>query len=951
MKNLSILFLIFLLSASVFAQKPTKKPTPKKTPQTTKAADEKTEFEKAAAVVNSLERITALQEFIKNFPASEQIVRAQELIVSARAQIGDEKLQAGEKENSFNFFKMAIQDAPTPISDQLFGAVILQIPTNLFTGGEREKAVEIAKIIEEKIGANAKQIIALASYYLGTENSSEGKRLAKKAIEIDAALPSAYQTLGLANRMGFMLDDSIAAYTKALELDEKSMISKRSLADLKRAVGKSDEAITLYRDILTADAEDGAAQTGLILALFDAGKKSEAETEMAKSLEANSNNLFLLVGAAYWYAANKNGERAIELANKAIEIEPRYTWAHIALARGLFVQKKPLEAEKVLLAAKQYGDFPTLDYELATVRFESGFYRESSEILRRSFRLKDNYVRARLGGRVSLEAETFSELLGAERRASIYQPLAADTEENSNQMKVLLDLSQKLDAADATDEQITEAVNKFIGGEDSMKFYRQMFAARQLLQRKKVLPKILEILKEAVPKVDSALTVSNPAAAVLADALYDSRVYAISRNQLIVVPDLPKTMLSNILRGEIEEIAGWTLFEQNKPADAIIRLKRALSILPDKSAWWRSSQWRLGAAFEAENKLPEALDAYIKSYSTESPSLTKYTIIETLYQKVNGSIDGLEAKIGTKPEIVNQTETVAQVKPTPTPTPLNESLPVASPTPTEETKPKTEDSPTPTEEKKTIDESSSTLTEKKSSIDESSSTPTEEKKTIDESSPTLTDEKKPIVEASPTPTTEEKTEVKTEEKTEVQTETVAQNKPTETPKEETKPNETSKTEESKTETKPLFEPIIINIPNNKPKPTETPKTEETKTEESKTEKTTDEKVSTGEVRQRKVVEKAIETCTIIANQESVSLLNGGGTIGVMVGFEEKGKDLKEIKAISSSPSDVQAVADYEFGENTGRVLFVIKSISTKKGIYTVTFEAPCGKKEIAVIVR
>lgn len=949
MRNLIVLFLIFLLSISVFAQNPTKKPTPKKTPQTTKVADEKTEFEKAATVVSSLERITALQEFIKNFPASEQIVRAQELIVSARAQIGDEKLQAGEKENSFNFFKMAIQDAPTPISDQLFGAVILQIPTNLFAGGEREKAVEIAKLIEEKIGANANQILALASYYLGTENSSEGKRLAKIAIEIDGNSPSAYQTLGLANRMGFMLDDSIAAYSKALELDGKSMISKRSLADLKRAVGKSDEAITLYREILTADATDGAAQTGLILALFDAGKKSEAETEMAKSLEANPNNLFLLVGAAYWYAANKNGDRAVELANKALEIEPRYTWAHIALARGLFVEKKPLEAEKVLLSAKQYGDFPTLDYELATVRFESGFYRESAEILRRSFRLKEGYVRARLGGRVSLEAETFSELLGAERRASIYQPLAADTEENSNQMKILLDLSQKLDAGDTTDEQITEAINKFIGGDDSMKFYRQMFVARQLLQRKKALPKILEILKEAVPKVDSALTVSNPAAAVLADALYDSRVYAISRNQLVVVPDLSKAMLSNILRGEIEEIAGWTLFEQSKPAEAIVRLKRALSILPDKSAWWRSSQWRLGAALEAENKLPEALDAYIKSYSTESPSLTKYTIIETLYQKINGSIDGLEAKIGAKPQITNQTEIVSQAKPTPTPTPLNESLPVASPTPTEETKPTAEVSPTPTEEKKTIDESASTQTE--------------EKKTIDESSTTLTEEKKPIVEASPTPTTEEKTEVKTEEKTETQTETVAQNKPTETPKEETKPTETetkptetTKTEETKTETKPLFEPIIITIPNNKPKPTETPKTEETKTEESKTEESkteesTDEKVTSGEVRQRKVVKKAVETCTIIANQESVSLLNGGGTIGVMVGFEEKGKDLKEIKAISSSPSDVQVVADYEFGENTGRVLFVIKSVTTKKGIYTVTFEAPCGKKEIAVIVR
>ena len=903
MKNLSVLFLIFLFSASVLAQKPTKTPTPKKTTQTNKPADEQTEFDKAVALTNAAERIPALQNFIKNFPKSAQIVRAQELIVSARAQIGDEKLQAGEKESSFEYFKMAITDAPTPVSDKLFGDVILQIPTNLFTSGAPEKAFEFAKLIEEKIGANAKQIVGLASFYLGTENSNEGKRLAKKAIEIDSVLPSAYQTLGLSYRMGFMLDDAIAAYTKASELDAASIISKRSLADLKRAVGKSAEAIALYREVLIMDAEDGAAQNGLILALFDSGKKTEAESEFNKSIEANPNNLFLLVGAAYWYAANKNGEKAVELAQKALEVEPRYTWAHIALAHGLLAQKKPLEAEKILLAAKLHGDFPTLDYELATARFEAGFYREAADSLRRSFRInpKDGYVRARLGGRVSLEAETFSELLGAERPAGIYQPLAADTEENSTRMKTLLDLSQKLDSAESTDEQIAEAADKFIGGNDPMKFYRQMFAARQLLQKKKALPKILEIVKAATPQVDSALTVENPAAAVLADALYDSRTFAVSRNQVVIVPDVPRQTLSNILRGEIEEISGWTLFEQNKPAEAIVRLKRALSILPDKSSWWRSSQWRLGAALEADGKLPEALEAYTKSYLADVANYSKYIVIETLYTKINGSTDGLESKIGAKPSMPGQTETVATVKPSPTP--LNDALPIATPTPATEIK---------TETKTTI---------------ETSLTPTEK---IEETKP----------QPSPSPKTEEKTETTTENTT------------------ETKPKE-----ETKTEQKSPFEPVIITIPNNntktktEEKKTEESKTEEKKSEESKTEekkteeKPKDESTTSGETRQRKVIEKTIETCVIATNQESVSLLGGGGTIAVLVGFEEKGGDLKQIKSVANSPNDVQVVPDYEFSENTGRVLFVIKSITTKKGIYTVTFEAPCGKKEIAVIVR
>lgn len=823
MKNSALLLLIFIFSfsLSVSAQRTTTRPTPAKSPQANKVAKENESFEKAAGNANLEARIAALQAFIKDFPTSDKKNRAAELIVSARAQIGDEKLKNGEKEKGIEFFKAAVADAPVPVSDELFANVILQIPTNLFVRGEMAAAIEIAKMIEEKIGTNAKQIVALASFYLGTENASEGKRLAQKALEIDGNLPSAFQTLGLANRMNFMLDDAVTAYSIALNLDKNSIVSKRSLADVKRAVGKSDEAIVLYREILAVDAEDIAAQTGLILALFDAGKKAEAEAELAKSLEKNPNNLFLLTGISYWYAANRNAEKTIEYAQKALIVEPRYTWAHIALARGYLLQKQPLEAEKVLLFAKQFGDFPTLDYELATARLEAGFFREAAETLRRSFRIKDGYVRARLGGRVSLEAETFFELLGAERRAGIYSPVSADTPENSDRMKNLLDFAQKIEAAETTEAQIAEAAEKFIKGEDQMKFYRQMFIARKLLQTQKALPKILEIVQAAVPKVDAALNIPNPSAAVLADALYESRKYSFSRNQIVLVPEVARQTLSNILRGEIEEIIGWTLFLQGKTAESVARFKRAVSILPEKSAWWRSSLWRLGTALEKEGKSAEALEAYIKSYTNDVPSLEKYSIIETLYQKINGNTNGLEQKIGAKPASPNQTEANAQASPTPAP-----------------------------------------VTENK---------PTE---IVAEVSP------------SPTPKTEEKTE---------------------------------------------------------PKLTPTPKIEVVVTEN----------VGTGEVRQRRVPIGNTENapCPIFVSQENISLLNGGGTLGILVGFTNQGGDLKQIKAVSSSPNDVQITLDPEIGANSERAFYIVKSVSTRTGIFTVSFEAPCGKKEITVKVR
>ncbi|HSU24746.1 MAG TPA: hypothetical protein VLI65_02080, partial [Pyrinomonadaceae bacterium] len=115
-----------------------------------------------------------------------------------------------------------------------------------------------------------------------------------------------------------------------------------------------------------------------------------------------------------------------------------------------------------------------------------------------------------------------------------------------------------------------------------------------------------------------------------------------------------------------------------------------LSILPEKSAWWRGSLWRYGMALEQGGKDAEALDAYIKSYSIDKPDLDRYSTVEALYKKVNGSTEGLEAKIGPSPlpsAVVvakNDTSSVPAALPVVTATPnidLPQATPVAQPDP------------------------------------------------------------------------------------------------------------------------------------------------------------------------------------------------------------------------------------------------------------------------------
>ena len=922
MKNLAILFLLISFSFTAFAQKPKTKSikktalaTPAKSPKT--LGDEKTEFEKAVNQTGATERTAALQKFIKNFPKSNEKTRALELIVSARAEIADEKLRLSDTASGVELFKLAVKNAPKPLSDKLFTEIVLQIPTNLFLRGQQAAAFEVAKLIEEKTEGNARQILGLATFYLGTENASEAKRLAEKALQLEPNSPAAYQTLGIAYRLNFQLEEAANAYTKALEFDAKSIVSKRSLAEMKRAIGKMDEAVALYREILAENSSDTAAQSGLVLSLFGSEKRAEAEAEMQKSLEQTPNNLFLLVGSAYWYAAHGQGAKAIELAEKAIAVEPRYTWAHIALARGLLQEKRPLEAERALLVARQYGNFPTLDYEIAAARLQAGFFREAANELKKSFAVKDGTIETRLGGHVPVQAKNFIDLLALERRASIFEPIAADSSENADKLKSLLDFSQKLDAPQMNEINVSEAADEFVKGDDKMKLHRQLFVASRLLEKKTALPKVLELTKSAGSQVDTSLEVGTPVAAVLADELYESRTLAMTRGELVIVPVVPRQTLSGILRGRIEDITGWALFQQDKPSEAVVRLKRAVSVLPEKSAWWRGSMWRLGAALDAEGKSKEALDAYIKSYTNNSPDAAKHIIIEALYQKIYGSSEGLEQKIsaGTAPantDFIRRTE-------------------------------KSETSAQTTE---------------KASLPNEISPPSEIKSQAASENPVTVKELPPAVpETKPTP------EVSTNQSTEAEkkSETTTEQSPETSQKPEIPPvdktdSESKQTEPIKNQTiepnsaKPLFEPIIITVP----KP-------EVMKNSSAEEKPTGENSGSGDARPRVSPEKKNDEktdaatektapCKITVSQENVSILSGGGSLGILVGFENKG-NLEEITAASSSPKDVEVVREVETGADASRSFFVIKSINQRKGEFSVTFEAACGKKEIFVKVR
>src|ERR1043166_1341320 len=160
------------------------------------------------------ERITLLKAFLDSHPDSKSRARATELLVSARARLGDERLKRSDSAGGVEQLMQAVVDAPVDASDKLFAGVIAQIPLNLYLRGEPAAASKAAQNIEAKFGKDAQRLVALSSFYLTTEQGSEATRLATQAVQLAPDLAAAHEALGLRLQVSLHLEEAADGSTR-----------------------------------------------------------------------------------------------------------------------------------------------------------------------------------------------------------------------------------------------------------------------------------------------------------------------------------------------------------------------------------------------------------------------------------------------------------------------------------------------------------------------------------------------------------------------------------------------------------------------------------------------------------------------------------------------------------------------------------------------------------------
>lgn len=628
---------------------------------------ERRELDQALAVEEPQARISALQTFLESHPESSLADTAKESIVQSWAFLGGGQLVVQNLDRALVYFRRALAALPEKISDRFFEETVAQIPIAISARGYRAEAVGLARELEANFSKEPLRLGALGEFYLGLEAPSDAIRALELAAQLAPDDARVHRALGAAYRQGLRLDDSTAEYQQAIGLDKGEKPPYYELANLYRAQGAYEETVKLYQRQLELEPKHTLSLKGLALTYLAQGKEDLAIKELNKirdskgAAEEITRDIYLQTQLAFYYLAQGKINQARKAAEAALTVEPRYSWARIAAAEVDLAQDHYFEAERHLLAALSYANFPTLYFTLGRVYLAVEDYDGALDQFAKAFSCTPSGFATKLGGVFDTRAEGLAELLSRERQASlfIFEPPTSESQFKLAETLVRLDarLRGRLvspskknggssdqpnkGAAEGSGEVagIEKAATEFIEADSTRRPFRALYIAQRLAQSGQALELAVKLAQQAFDLAEAATA---PNGSV--------RDY----------PNYDRDGRLRVFRGRAADTRGWALFKLVRNKEAMAALSEAVAAYGELPEGKRAL-WHLAMVKEAAGESREALKLYLASYEAPPPSSrgidVNRAIIETLYRKVHGSLKGLDEQIG-KPVSVSGAEIV-----------------------------------------------------------------------------------------------------------------------------------------------------------------------------------------------------------------------------------------------------------------------------------------------------
>jgi tetratricopeptide (TPR) repeat protein len=617
-------------------------------------------LESVLAIESPAERLAALQKFLRTNSIPDQAQAAREAIVNIHAQLGEAQLGENNIQRATEEFRRALDSLPDKISDRFFEDTVVRIPLAVSVRGYRNEAAALTRPLEKRFAKEPQRLARLGEFFLTIEAPNDAIRALEAASSQSDENATLHRALGAAYRMGLRLDDAVAEYQQAIRVNAQDKRAYYELGNLYRAHGAYDDAVKLYRKQIETEPKHTPSHKGLAMALLALGKDDDAQAALNQardirgSLEEITGDIYLQTQLAFHHLSRGKLKEARQAADSALAVEPRYAWARIAAAEVDMAEGKYFDGERHLLAAKNYASFPTLFFTLGKLYLAVEDFDGAQEQFAKAFSYSARkQFSTLLGGTIEVQADNLKDLLSREHQASLFLAEAPTTAEQFKIAESLVKFNTRLRMLKAPPpvnrpvrtppkagapppsepeprrkqmEELDQAALGFVEAENVRRSFRMLYIATQLAEAGVATGLAIELADQALGLAE-----------VATDADGSLREY----------PNFDRNGRLRIFRGRALDARGWALFKANQLQDAAAALNdavQAYGTLPEGGRAMR----HLAAVREAQGEWKDALDLYIAAYepAENAGRDLNRAVIESLYRKVNGSLDGLDKRIG-----------------------------------------------------------------------------------------------------------------------------------------------------------------------------------------------------------------------------------------------------------------------------------------------------------------
>jgi tetratricopeptide (TPR) repeat protein len=645
-------------------------------------------LERIRAMSLPSDRIQALEKFIVTQRGSD-VQQAKEMLLREYTLRGEQHLREGSPQNAAIDFSSVLRLAPEKINDKFFDQYIFPMPVAMSAFGFRSESVDLMRSFEKRFENDTNRLVQIGFFYVQIEAPLEAVRVLEQTVKLAPGDHRAHNALGSAYLINLRLNDALAEFERALELNTNDEFANLNIANILRSLGDFERAEQAYRKHIKLKDKDSEAHGGLAITLFALGRNEQAQREMQIAMEIDSNDYRILTQLAFFFLNRRRTDMARPLIDRAARIVPRFAWVHIAKANADLQENKYGDSLSTMITAQEYGQFATMNFELIKMLMAVDGYDQALNIMSKAFTVTpDGEFETMLGGVSKARSQRLDLLIERERQAALFLNESPTTTLQFRLAEALGKIDRYLQIASAAKKQssassaaaktkrpaagATKGAKSGKGNEDEAAMAtRPRRAASETPSANEPLSAGrdagLQGMEELMRSITTFTTLDDgrqpfrmiwvarrlTEQGIALDAAEQLARRALAMAESATEPDnsmrdapmLDREGRRSVFFGRVYDALGWALFKKGDTRNAIATLTKSVeSYLP--SAERKTALWHLAVATEEAGDNKNALEFYIASFEAGSSSeKIRKAQIESLYKKVNGSLAGLEERL------------------------------------------------------------------------------------------------------------------------------------------------------------------------------------------------------------------------------------------------------------------------------------------------------------------